>query len=78
MTRFRVIKWDFKSPLHFYIGEGGGRRLVQTDFFTILEEVIASNWDKDWILLEDNDGAHSTRGVANNKVKQAKRRLDIN
>jgi hypothetical protein len=42
-----------------------------------LEEVIAPNWDKDWILLEDNDNAHGTHGNANNKVKQAKARLGI-
>jgi hypothetical protein len=42
-----------------------------------LEEVIAPNWDKDWILLEDNDNAPGTRGNANNKVKQAKARLGI-
>jgi hypothetical protein len=27
--------------------------------------------------LEDNDGAHGTRGVSDNKVKQAKKRLGI-
>ncbi|ERF69939.1 hypothetical protein EPUS_05483 [Endocarpon pusillum Z07020] len=41
------------------------------------KEVITPNWDKDWILLEDNDNAHGTRGKAENKVKKAKARLGI-
>jgi DDE superfamily endonuclease len=74
---YGVIGRDYKSPLHFYTGSGGGGRLTQADYLTIIEEVIAPNWDKDWILVEDNDNAHGTRGKADNKVKQAKRRLGI-
>jgi transposase len=43
----------------------------------ILKGVITSNWDLDWILLEDNDNSYGTRGNVDNKCKQAKRRLDI-
>ena len=43
----------------------------------ILENVVAQDWDPDWILLEDNDNSHGTRGNADNKCKQAKRRLGI-
>jgi DDE superfamily endonuclease len=74
---FSYIGWNYKGPLVFYTGSGGGGRLIQADYLVILEEVIAPNWDKDWILLEDNDGTHGTRGVSDNKVKQAKKRLGI-
>jgi DDE superfamily endonuclease len=43
----------------------------------IIEEIIAPNWDKTWILVEDNDNTHGTRGVGDNKIKQAKKRLGI-
>jgi hypothetical protein len=68
---------DFKSKLHFYTGSGVGGRLTQADHMVILEEVIAPNWDPDWVLLEDNDQAHGTRGEADNKVKRTKLRLSI-
>jgi DDE superfamily endonuclease len=42
-----------------------------------LEGVIAPNWDKEIILLEDNDGLYSTCSKGNNKVKKAELRLDI-
>jgi hypothetical protein len=74
---FAYIGWNYKSPLHFYTGAGGGGRLTQADYLVFLEEVIAPHWDKDWILLEDNDNAHGTRGNANNKFKQVKARLGI-
>jgi hypothetical protein len=74
---FAYIGWDFKSPLHFYTGSGVGGRLVQADYLTFLEEIIVPTWEEDWILLEDNDNAHGTRGKGDNKLKQAKRRLGI-
>ncbi|ERF73321.1 hypothetical protein EPUS_03154 [Endocarpon pusillum Z07020] len=67
---FAYIGWDFKSKLHFYTGSGAGGRLTQVDYVTILEEVVAPNWDPNWVLLEDNDNAHGTRGDADNKCKQ--------
>ena len=42
-----------------------------------MEEVVAPHWTPDLILVEDNDNAHGTRGVKDNKLKQAKRRLGI-
>lgn len=42
-----------------------------------MEEVIAPNWDPNWILLEDNDDAHGTRGNVDNKCKQTENRLGI-
>ena len=71
------IRWNYKSPLHFYTGAEGRGRLTQADYPILLEEVVAPNWDKDWMLLEDNNNAYSTRGRADNKVKQAKTRLGI-
>jgi DDE superfamily endonuclease len=74
---FAYIGHDFKSQLHFYIGSGVGGRLTQVDYVRILEDVVAPNWRPDWILLEDNDNSHGTRGNTNNKCKQAKQRLGI-
>lgn len=74
---FRMIGYNYKGPLHFYIGAGGTGRLTQKDYITILEEIVHPNWDSEWILLEDNDNAHGTRGDGDNKVKQAKQRLGI-
>ena len=74
---FAYIGWNFKSKLHFYTGSGGEERLTQADYVTILEEVIVSNWDPNWILLENNDNVHDTRDDANNKCKQTKKRLEI-
>jgi DDE superfamily endonuclease len=71
------IGYDFKSELYFYTGAGGSGRLTQADYVVILEGVVAPNWDANWILLEDNDNSHGTRGVKANKCKQAKRRLGI-
>jgi hypothetical protein len=42
-----------------------------------LEDVVAPDWDPDWILLEDNDNSYGIWGNANNKCKQAKQRLGI-
>jgi transposase len=74
---FAYIGRDFKSKLHFYTGSGVEGRLTQADYIVILEEVIAPKWDSEWVLLEDNDQAHGTRGEADNKVKRAKLRLGI-
>jgi DDE superfamily endonuclease len=70
---FAYIGYDFKSELCFYTGAGGSGRLTQADCVVILEGVVAPIW----ILLEDNDNSHGTRGNADNKCKQAKRRLGI-
>jgi transposase len=59
------------------LAQGGSGRLTQADYVVILEGVVALNWDANWILLEDNDNSHGTRGVKDNKCKQAKRRLGI-
>jgi hypothetical protein len=74
---FAYIGLDFKSFLHFYTGSGKGGRLTQADYVVILEEFVTPNWDPNWILLEDNDQPHGTRGNTNNKCKQAKTRLGI-
>ena len=62
---------------HFYTGAGGSGRLTQADYVVILEGVVASNWDANWTLLEDNDNSYGTRGIKDNKCKQAKARLVI-
>jgi transposase len=38
---------------------------------------VAPTWDENWILLEDNDAAHGTRGQGNIKLKAAKEALGI-
>jgi hypothetical protein len=63
---FAHIGYNFKSELH---GTGGSGRLTQADYVVILEGVVAPNWDANWILLEDNDNSHGTRGVKDNKCK---------
>jgi DDE superfamily endonuclease len=74
---YAYIGWNFKSGLHFYIGSGGSGRLTQADYVVILEGVVASSWEPNWILLEDNDNSYGTRGNADDQCKQAKRRLGI-
>jgi DDE superfamily endonuclease len=74
---FGVVGHNYKGHLHFYTGTGIGGRLIQSDYVTILEEIVAPDWQEDWILVEDNDGPHGTRGKTYNKVKQAKTRLGI-
>ena len=74
---FAYIGYNFKSQLNFYTGAGGSGRLTQADYVGILEGVVALNWESDWILLEDNDNSHGTRGNKDNKCKQAKQRLGI-
>jgi DDE superfamily endonuclease len=74
---YAYIGYDFKSELHFYTGSGGSGRLTQADYAVILEDVIAPNWDANCILLEDNDNSHGTRGIKDNKCKQAKTQLGI-
>jgi DDE superfamily endonuclease len=71
------IGHDCKSRLYFYEGLRVGGRLTQVDYVRILEDVVAPDWDPDWILLEDNDNSHGTQSNADNKCKQAKRRLGI-
>jgi hypothetical protein len=74
---FAYIGWNFKSRLHFYTGSGSKGRLLQVDYLKILEDIVAPTWDQDWILLEDNDAAHGTRGQGNIKLKAAKEALGI-
>lgn len=51
--------------------------MIQNDYVEILKSVIALNWDKNCIFLEDNDNAHSTCGKGDNKCKQIKKELGI-
>jgi transposase len=39
--------------------------------------VVSKDWQEDWILVEDNDGPHGTKGEGPNPVKKAKKRLGI-
>ncbi len=43
----------------------------------ILKQIVAPEWDKNCVLIKDNDGPHGTKGKAFNKVKALKARLDI-
>jgi transposase len=54
-----------------------GGRLIQADYIVILKKIVAPEWKKDYVLIEDNDGPHGTKGKGPNKVKAAKARLDI-
>ena len=74
---FGMIGWNFKGPLHFFQGSGQRGRLLQSDYIEILETVVKPVWRDEWILFEDNDGSHGTRGNGDNAVKQAKQRLNI-
>ncbi len=74
---YDVIGYDFKGQLHFYTGSGIEGRLIQNDYMIILEQIVASEWDKDCVLIEDNDGSHGTKGKAFNKVKALKAHLGI-
>ena len=74
---YAVIGWNFKGQLHFYTGSGIGGRLVQTDYMVILEQIVVPNWDKDCVLIEDNDGSHGIKDKGPNKVKALKVRLGI-
>jgi transposase len=38
---------------------------------------VAPEWDENLIFVEDNNELHGTKGKADNKVKQAKIRLNI-
>ena len=44
---------------------------------TILEEIVTLNWDKDYVLIEDNDGSHGIKDKGPNKIKVLKARLGI-
>ncbi len=74
---YAVIGYDFKGQLHFYTGSEIGGRLIQNDYMIILEQIVAPEWDKDCVLIEDNDGPHGTKGKAFNKVKALKAHLGI-
>jgi hypothetical protein len=74
---FATISWNFKGTLHFYTGTGKQGRLIQADYIKILKEIVAPEWDKNLIFVEDNNGPHSTKGKADNKVKQVKIRFGI-
>ena len=43
----------------------------------ILKEIVAPDWDKDCVLIEDNDGPHDTKDKGPNKVKALKDLLGI-
>jgi hypothetical protein len=66
---YAVVGWNFKGALHFYTGLGKGGLLIQADYVIVLEGAVAPNWDKDFILFEDNDGPDGIKGKADNKVK---------
>lgn len=74
---FGYIGWNYKSALHFYKGTGKRNALVQVDYMDFLRKWIAPTWEEDWILLEDNDTAHGTRGKGYNQVKHLKDELEI-
>ena len=74
---YGVIGWNFKGQLHFYTGSGVGGRLVQVDYMVILEQIVVLEWNKDCVLVEDNDGPHETKDKRFNKVKALKAHLDI-
>ena len=74
---YDVIGWNFKGQLHFYTGSGIEGRLIQSDYMIILKEIVAPNWDKDCVLIEDNDGPHGIKDKGSNKIKALKTRLEI-
>ena len=74
---YGVIRWNFKGQFHFYTDSGIRGRLIQSDYMVILKDIVASNWDKDCVLIEDNDGPHGTKDKGPNKVKALKVRLGI-
>ena len=74
---FGLIGWNWKGPLHFYEGSGAKGRMTKGDFVEILEVVVKPIWKKHWVLFEDNDASHGTRGPRDNLVKKAKKRLGI-
>ena len=74
---YDVIGWNFKDQLHFYTGSDIEGRLVQVDYMIILEQVVTLNWDKNCVLVEDNDGRHGTKDKRFNKVKALKVHLGI-
>ena len=72
-----VIEWNFKDQLHFYTDSDIERRLVQTDYMIILKQIVVSNWNKDCILIEDNDESYDIKDKSSNKVKTLKAHLEI-
>ena len=43
----------------------------------ILKKIVVPEWDKESVLVEDNDKPHGTKDKGLNKVKALKARLDI-
>ena len=43
----------------------------------ILEQIVVPEWDKDYVLVEDNDGPHGTKDKCFNKVKALKVKFGI-
>ena len=68
---------EFQGQLYFYTDFDIGGRLIQSDYMVILKEIVVPNWDKDYVLIEDNDGPHGTKGKSPNKIKALKVRLGI-
>ena len=69
MQQIHTGTWD--------TGSGVGERLIQDDYRVILEEIVTSEWDKNCILVEDNDGSHGTKDKRFNKIKALKAHLGI-
>ena len=74
---YAIIEWNFKDQFHFYTGSGVEERLIQNDYITILKEIIVSNWNKDYVLIEDNNESHGIKNKSPNKVKVLKDLLGI-
>ena len=75
---YAVIGHNYKSPFYFYKSSGVGGRLKQVDYKVILEEIVISDWLPYLTFVEDNDGAHGTRGKRNNAIKRLKKAHGIN
>ena len=43
----------------------------------ILEQIVVPEWDKNYVLIEDNDEFHNTKDKSPNKIKTLKARLEI-
>ena len=67
-----VIGWNYKSTLLFYKGTGEAGRLTQDDYGRFLTEWLFPQYDFDFILVEDNDNAHGTRGTRDHALRRLK------